>query len=85
MGFPGPVLHGMGTLGYAAEAVIAKFAQGDGTRIGKLGVRFARPLVVADEVDLRVLMDRRADIVLFEAQTAEGDVVASRGYAEMAS
>lgn len=85
MGFPGPVLHGMGTLGYAAQAVIAAFAGGDGTRISKLGVRFARPLVVAGDVDLTVVMERRGDVVLFEARTAGGDVVANRGYAEVAA
>jgi acyl dehydratase len=40
-GFPAPILHGLCTYGMVAKAVVDELLEGDATRVGGFGVRFA--------------------------------------------
>ena len=86
VGLPGVILHGMCTMALCSRAVVDELAGGDPTRLGRLAVRFYRPVFPGN--DLVTTMydagtaggDRRA--VAFEASSA-GKVVVRDGRAEV--
>lgn len=75
-GFPGPVLHGLCTYGFAGRAVIAAACEGDPARLKTLDCRFTAPVypgdaleahvwrVTANEAAFRVVAPAREAVVL---------------------
>ncbi|MEO8813991.1 MAG: MaoC/PaaZ C-terminal domain-containing protein [Mycobacterium sp.] len=43
-GFPGPILHGLCTYGFAGRALVAELGGGDAARIAGIGARFTDPV-----------------------------------------
>jgi acyl dehydratase len=80
-GFDRIFLHGLCTLGIAAQTVVANVAGGDPDRVRRLAVRFASPAFIGDDVEVR-LFDGGPSVVAFEA-TSNGVVVLSQGRAEL--
>jgi acyl dehydratase len=80
-GFDRIFLHGLCTLGIAAQAVVTTVAEGDPDRIRRLAVRFASPAFIGDDLEVR-LFDAGPSVVAFEA-TSNGVVVLSQGRVEL--
>lgn len=53
-GFPGPILHGLGTFGILGKMVTDACANGDGSRLRSLNARFAGVVIPGDELVVRV-------------------------------
>jgi acyl dehydratase len=80
-GFDRIFLHGLCTLGVAAQAVVATVAGGDPDRVRRLAVRFASPAFIGDDVEVH-LYDAGPSVVAFEA-ASNGVVVLSQGRVEL--
>jgi acyl dehydratase len=82
-GFARPILHGLGTYGVAAHAILRTWCDYDPARLTRLDVRFSAPVYPGETV--RVEMWRRERRVFFRARVPERDTtVLSNGYAELA-
>ena len=53
-GFPKPILHGLCTYGIGAKALVDEFLDGDVTRVGSYGARFAGVLYPGETLKARV-------------------------------
>jgi acyl dehydratase len=53
-GFPGPIMHGFGTLGRAWEGLVRALFAGDAHRLRAVDVRFLRPLALPANAGLYV-------------------------------
>jgi acyl dehydratase len=80
-GFGRIFLHGLCTLGIAAQTVVADVAGGDPDRVRRLAARFASPAFIGDDVEV-LLFDAGPSVVAFEA-TSKGVVVLSQGRVEL--
>jgi len=80
-GFDRIFLHGLCTLGIAAQGVVAAVADGDPDRVRRLAARFASPAFVGDDLDV-LLYDAGPSTVAFEA-TSSGTLVLSQGRIEL--
>jgi acyl dehydratase len=80
-GFDRTFLHGLCSLGIAAQCVVAGVAGGDPDRVRRLAVRFASPAFIGDDLDVH-LYDMAAGAIAFEA-TSSGTVVLGHGRAEL--
>ncbi|WP_156758684.1 MaoC/PaaZ C-terminal domain-containing protein [Actinokineospora pegani] len=54
VGLPGIIVHGMCTLAFASWAVLTRFAADDVTRLARLAVRFAKPVLPGAEITTAV-------------------------------
>ena len=61
VGFPGPILHGLCTFGYAVRAVLGAF----GCDARALGCRFSSPVMPGDSLETRMWREG-PELVLFE-------------------
>jgi acyl dehydratase len=52
-GFPGPIVHGLCTLGHIADTLLREVASSDARSFGSLQLRFASPVFPGDELCLR--------------------------------
>lgn len=75
-GFPSVILHGFASMARAAESLVRSMFAGDGGRLRRLDVRFARPLALPAEVALYVAGDR---LFLGDAPGAPAYLVGSFG------
>src|SRR5439155_25389690 len=53
-GLPGIIVHGLCTMAFTSKVAIDKLADGDPTRLKRLHVRFARPVIPGDTITTRV-------------------------------
>lgn len=88
-GLPGPIVHGLCAMAFAARAVVAACCGGDSTRVDRLAVRFSRLLLMRAGQRLTTAIwpaGRRDGLGLFafEAADADGSVVIRHGWAEVA-
>ena len=72
-GFPGPILHGLCTLGIAGHALLRSCCDYDPRRMRSLALRFSAPVYPGET--LRTEMWRDGDIVAFRTRAVERDVV----------
>ncbi|MDR7554502.1 MAG: MaoC/PaaZ C-terminal domain-containing protein [Armatimonadota bacterium] len=86
VGLPGVIVHGMCTLGVASRLVVAHACAGDSTRLARLAVRFARPVLPGQEITVRLwAAGRQGDraVYAFDARNPAGKVVLQDGLAEV--
>ena len=76
VGFPAPILHGLGTYGIACVAILKTQCNYDHTLIRGLDVRFSAPVFPGETVITDMWRD--GDIVSFECRLAERDAVVIR-------
>ena len=82
VGLPGIIIHGLCTMAFCGRAVIESVAGGDPTRLGRLAVKFSRPVLPGQEINVRIY-DSDAGIYGFEALSADGQAVVKDGLAEL--
>lgn len=87
VGLPGIIVHGLCTMAMTSQAVIATAAAGDPSRLGRLAVRFSRPVFPGTDVVTTVYdagPDEGRHLYAFEAHS-RGELVISNGRAEVSS
>ena len=82
-GLPGIILHGTCTLAFAVSALVNGMLDADPARLRALAVRFSRPVLVPDRVTTEVWTSEPGQLC-FEASNQAGEVVLSRGVAQVA-
>jgi NAD(P)-dependent dehydrogenase (short-subunit alcohol dehydrogenase family)/acyl dehydratase/putative sterol carrier protein len=83
-GLPGVILHGLCTMAIAAQAVVDNVAGGDASRLRRISVRFAKPVVPGTTLETRGWLLESKDgtrTVELETSDAEGRIVLERGLA----
>jgi len=85
-GLPGIIIHGLCTQAFTSWAVVQEVAGGDSSRLKRLAVRFARPVLPGQDITTtiwRAGSDGGATTYAFET-TVGADVVIKDGLAEIA-
>lgn len=82
VGLPGIIIHGLCTMAFCGRAVIESVAGGDPRRLRRLAVRFSRPVLPGQEINVRIY-DRGSGGYGFEALNAERQAVVKDGLAEL--
>ena len=83
-GYPRPIMHGLGSFGVAAHAVLKTFCGYDPQRLVSFASRFSAPVFPGET--LRTEMWRDGAVVSFRSRVVERDVVAvTNGRAEVRS
>ncbi len=86
-GLPGIILHGLCTMAFTSKVMIDRLAEGDPTRLRRLAVRFARPVLPGDTITTRVWPAGARDgrqVFDFETLNPAGAPVITGGIAEIA-
>jgi acyl dehydratase len=84
VGLPGIIVHGMCTMGFASRAVIAHACGGDSTRLRRLAVRFARPVMPGQAITTQIWPAGSQDaprVWAFETLNPDGKAVLLDGFA----
>lgn len=76
-GFERPIMHGLCTLGFVGRALLTHAADGDPTRVARMGARFSNPVLPGETIETRIWID--VDDVLFAAFVEDRPVL-SAGY-----
>lgn len=87
MGLPGIIAHGLCTMAFTGWGLLADLADSDVTRLRRLAVRFAKPVLPGQDITTVVWTGGTVDGVTtyhFET-TAGGEVVIKDGLAEIAN
>ena len=74
-GFPGVIAHGISVLALVCEEAVDRFADGDPARVRGVGVRFAKP-VLPDE-PLEIAFQPGESVVCFSCKTPQGPALKS--------
>jgi acyl dehydratase len=82
MGLPGIIVHGLCTMAFCGRAVVDAVAAGDPRRLGRLAVKFSRPVLPGQDITIR-LYSAGDGAYGFEALNAEGQAVVKDGLAEV--
>jgi acyl dehydratase len=85
MGFPGVILQGLCTMAFAQTALLRRALAGDPARLGRLAVRFAKPVFLNDELLVRAWRRERAGELGFVVLNQRGEEVIRDGLAEFAA
>lgn len=81
-GFPGPVLHGLATYGFAGHAILRTLCDYDPTRLRALSCRFVAPAYPGETFRTELWLD--GAVVSYRTRALERDVVVlSNGRAEI--
>ena len=81
-GYPRPIMHGLGSFGIAAHAVLKTFCGYDPQKLVVVRRRFSAPVFPGET--LRTEMWRDGDVVSFRSRVVERDVIAvNNGRAEV--
>ena len=78
-GFPGPILHGLCTFGYAARALITTVGGGEVALLRAIEARFAAPAIPGDTLRTEIWCD--GDEALFVTRRTDGEAVLDGGRA----
>ena len=76
-GFPKPILHGLCTYGIGAKALVDEFLDGDVTRVGSYGARFAGVLFPGETLKASVWREDGALLAVLTAPDRDDAVVLS--------
>jgi acyl dehydratase len=85
-GFPGLILHGLCTMAFASRAVVESVCDNDSTRLERIAVRFARPVLLDQDITTTIWAAGRRDNrdgYVFEVVDASGQAVITMGVAEV--
>jgi acyl dehydratase len=81
-GYPRPIMHGLGSFGVAAHAVLKTYCNYDPKKLASFASRFSAPVYPGET--LRTEMWRDGNVVSFRSRVAERDVIAvTNGRAEV--
>lgn len=81
VGLPGVIVHGLCTMAFCSRAVVEGVAGGDPSRLARLAVRFAKPVLPASDLVTSIYALGGGDFA-FEA-VSRGDRVVRDGRAEL--
>lgn len=86
MGLPGIIAHGLCTMAFTSWAVLTEVGSSDVTRLRRLAVRFAKPVLPGQDITTRIYRTGSADGVTSYAYETEVDgvLVIKDGLAEIA-
>lgn len=85
VGLPGIIAHGMCTMAFTSWALLTELADGDVSRLRRLAVRFARPVLPGQDLTTTIWRSRARGTETFAFETTVGDtVVLKDGLAELA-
>ena len=83
-GYPRPIMHGLGSFGVAARAVLKTFCGYDPNKLALFAARFSAPVFPGET--LRTEMWQDGNVVSFRTRVVERDVIAvNNGCAEVRS
>ena len=85
-GLPGLILHGMCTMAMATQGAVDGLAGGDPTRVGRVGVRFSKPVRPGQELTTRFWAEAdsgEATTYGFETYNPNGIAVIESGIVEI--
>lgn len=85
-GLPGNILQGLCTMAFASQGVVQKAAQGDVTRLKGLKVRFAKPVLPGDKLQVQgFFKEEKEGLKIYEValQNQDGVYVLIDGLAEV--
>ncbi len=71
MGLPGIIAHGLCTMAFTSWAVLTELADSDVTRLRRLAVRFAKPVLPGQDIETSIFATPTANTFAFE--TSAGD------------
>ncbi len=87
VGLPGIIIHGLCTMAFNSNAIVAGCCGGDTARLKRLAVRFSRPALPGQTLTTRIwqVLDPPAGRLAysFEAANDAGDIVVKDGLAEV--
>ena len=86
-GLRGIIVHGLCTMAFTSKVVIDKLCAGDPTRLGRLRVRFSRPVLPGQTITTKVWADGERNgrkVFTYETFNSEGQAVIRAGIAEVA-
>lgn len=87
-GLPGIIVHGLCTMAFTSKVVIDRLCGGDPTRLKRLRVRFARPVLPGQTITTKVWPDgeyQGCKVYAYETYNADGQVVIRGGIAEISA
>lgn len=87
MGLPGIIAHGLCTMAFTSWALLTEVGDSDVTRLKRLAVRFAKPVLPGQDITTSIYQSSAADGVrtyAFEA-TVDGELVIKDGLAEIST
>jgi acyl dehydratase len=84
MGLPGIIIHGLCTMAFTSVALIEHACPGDPTRLTRLAVRFAKPVLPGQTITTRI-WNQADGAYAFETQSDDGRVVIKDGSAKLRS
>ena len=77
--FERPILHGLGTLGIAAHALLKQYCDADGTRLHSLQIRFSSPVLPGQTIRVESWREGHDsegnELIAFRARLTETDAV----------
>ncbi|WP_179276882.1 MaoC family dehydratase [Rhodococcus sp. RS1C4] len=82
VGFKGPIMHGLCTLGFATRAILKTFCAGDTQSLRSIECRFAAPAYPGDT--LTTALWRTEDGVAFRTRNQDGVVLLDLGHVALA-
>ena len=82
-GLPGIIVHGMCTMAFAGRAVVGHAAGGDPSRLRRLAVRFARPVLPGETLTTSIWALAGPGESALETRNMSGEVVLANGRAEV--
>ncbi|TAK30399.1 MAG: 3-alpha,7-alpha,12-alpha-trihydroxy-5-beta-cholest-24-enoyl-CoA hydratase [Chloroflexota bacterium] len=81
-GFEGSIMHGLCTYGYACRAIVKHLLPGEPERLGRLRVRFSRPLYPGDPIKTLIWKTGEGTACFRVVNCKTGEVVLDRGIAD---
>ena len=78
-GLPDIILHGTATLALAISRIVDEFADGEPTRISRLGCRFSGYVLMPDRLTLQC--SANDGVISFQVQNSDGEFVIRKGFA----
>jgi acyl dehydratase len=73
-GLPGIIAHGLCTMAFTSWAALTELADGDGSRLRRLAVRFSKPVLPDQDIETTFYKTGSADgVTTYAYQTAVGD------------
>lgn len=86
-GLPGVILHGLCTMAFASRVVVDALCEGDPRGLEAMGVRFRRPVLLGEELTVRVWVDDEEEggRVSIEVARQDGEVVLGEAWARLVS
>jgi acyl dehydratase len=82
MGLPGIIIHGLCTMAFTSLALIEHACADDPTRLRRLAVRFAKPVLPGQTITTRIWSDGEGAYA-YETASEDGAVVIKDGLAEI--